>query len=360
MKSSRSMIDSGVLFMTLGLCVLAISPHVPTVAQVQTINDRHVAGRLRQDLEKALNGEFEIVRHEITRRSNYHGGGRYWLVHVKPSRSGRFAVKYKHSVTVKNDPASKFVEREIAMRVGERGCQRVPEFMSSHFMPCLGDTIILPFLIGDSLSDEEGSFAFSADTIGNKTDMTTDLQEAPSGDDNTGRVPNPVEEHLKYVGSSVRINFHRAPGYTAQFHATFEAVKPASFNLALNARVAVSSLQGRAFAGSIPIIIVPRRTPVTWLAPKEFVMEHTERFSSCTGNNFLTTPVIMQPGERVTLLYYSLKRHGSAAESQLESLDLQRQVSPAIRQLPFSVDRSNSFNEWIIDYLPVSKPSKRP
>jgi hypothetical protein len=103
-------------------------------------------------------------------------------------------------------------------------------------------------------------------------------------------------------------------------------------------------------AGGVPVIIVERGTPVTWLAAQEAVSEYTGRFSSHAGNSFLTSPVIMQPGERLTLRYHGFTRRGFGAgrERGVE----ENYLPPVITRLPFGVNPDESFNEWLVKHLP--------
>ena len=81
---------------------------------------------------------------------------------------------------------------------------------------------------------------------------------------------------------------------------------------------------------------------------------YTGRFSSYHGNNYLTTPVILQPGDRFTLKYFGYSRRGRSPGGEdgkaLEATAKDRPVR--ITLLPFRVDPAQVFNEWIVESLP--------
>lgn len=54
------------------------------------------AARLRVALAGALAQDFELVRERLARRSTWHGGGLYWLAHLRARRGGEFYVRYKY------------------------------------------------------------------------------------------------------------------------------------------------------------------------------------------------------------------------------------------------------------------------
>jgi hypothetical protein len=356
----KRLMKVGALSAALALCLLVSAP----AAQERRPPVRRDAAQLRRALSAALGGEFELVRDELTRRSTYHSGGGFWLVHVRPKRAGHFSLKYAYEY---QDPFDKSgephtrVERSIAFRVGPRGCWRRTEYMASRYEPCLGDTIILPVAL-DAYKKEFGGHVFeftvhSTEPPGaaaGPEKWEEDLMRQEEASLNKEAVANPLAEHLKYLGRVTHIMPHRAPGYTAEFYATFEAVKPGRFNLSLGANVPGMLPAGFQREGSVPVIIVERGTPVTWLAAQESVIERKGRFSSHWGESYLTTPVIMQPGERLTLPYHRFSQRGREPGSQPDKQGLGRQIAPSIHRLPFNVERDDNYNEWIADHPPYS------
>ena len=169
-------------------------------------------------------------------------------------------------------------------------------------------------------------------------------------------VPNPAARFLTYLGSRAHYSPHRALGYTISFYATFEAVKPGSFNLAVGTPVSAAGPQTAAetAARSVPVVVVGPRAPVTVLSSGDNVRGYTERFSSNSGNTYTTTPVILHVGERLTLEYITYSHRGLSAGGENEEA-LEATVKdrvPAITLLPFYVDPARDFNEWLVEFLP--------
>ncbi|MET0625606.1 MAG: hypothetical protein ABW250_21905 [Pyrinomonadaceae bacterium] len=322
----------------------------PTPAQASE------AARLRGALAGALGEHFDVARERLTRRSNWHGGGLYWLAHLRAKRPGGFYVKYKYRYKdhVKpHDPLYTFVEHQTFVNVGPPGCERRPRYNSV----CVGDTIILPVLVNDYT---EHAFSVEARPYtpgdGSTEKSLRDIEEAGLYRE---PVPNPAEEFLRYVGRRAHYSPHRAPGYTMTYEATFEAVKPGSFNLAVGTSVSAAGPSPAAeAAGSVPVVVVGKGSPITVLSSKDDVHGYTERFSSRGGGtSYLTTPVILQVGERLTLKYSGYSRRGpSPGGENREALEATvKEHAPVITLLPFRFDPARDFNEWLVESLPPSR-----
>jgi hypothetical protein len=103
----------------------------------------------------------------------------------------------------------------------------------------------------------------------------------------------------------------------------------------------------------VPVVIVARGEPITILSSGESVHGYTERFSSNGGDNYPTTPLILQPGDRLTLQYHGHSRRGRTAGGENEEA-LEASVKnypPVITMLPFDVDPAQDFNEWLAGFL---------
>jgi hypothetical protein len=324
----------------------------PTPAQ------RAEAARLRGALAGALGEHFEVARERLTRRSNWHGGGLYWLAHLRAKLPGEHYVRYKYRYkdhVRPHDPLYTFVEHQTLVRVGPRGCERRPR----HTFVCAGDTVILPVLVNDYT---EHVFTLESQPFSPGDPATA---KALRGVDEAGLyrepVPNPAEEFLEYVGSRAHYSPHRALGYTMEFEVTFEAVKPGSFNLSLGPRMPAAgpkTAAETAAARPVPVVVVGRGAPITVIAFKDDVHGYTERFSSRGGgNSYLTTPVILQVGERLTLRYHGYSVSGRSALGENKAA-LEASVKfrpPVITLLPFRVDPAQDFNEWLVEFLPPSR-----
>ncbi len=304
----------------------------PTAAQ------RMEAARLRGALEAAVGEHFEVARDRLTRRSNWHGRGVYWLAHLRAKRPGEFYVKYRYRYKDRahpEDPLYTFVEHKTLVRVGPGGCPRQPRY---NFV-CVGDTVILPVVFDDYT---EHTFWLEPQPY-TPGDTATEKSLREMGEAGLYREPvnNPAAEFIRYVGRRAHYSPHRAPGYTMTYEATFEAVKPGSFNLSVG-------------AASAPVVVVAPGQAITVLSAKDDVRGYSERFSSSGGGtNYLTTPVILQVGERLTLQYSSYSRRGlSEGGENREALEATvKDHAPSIALLPFHVDPAQDFNEWLVEFL---------
>ena len=178
---------------------------------------------------------------------------------------------------------------------------------------------------------------------------------------NTESVANPAGEFLKYVGSNAYSSPHRSPGFTMSFYATFEAVKPGSFNLSVGARVTGELPLGFGRGGGVPVIIVERGAPLTLLAS---AIRHRRRgFPSCRATA-TTTPLSCSPAtaSRPVPRYSVPASGGRETGGKVESDPAAaiRQVAPVISMRPFYVNPEDGFNQLMVDYLPVKNPTKAP
>jgi hypothetical protein len=345
------------LLAALCLCVGAAAQSKKEQAQVfaPTAAQRTEAARMRRALADTLGERFEVSRDRLTRRSNWHGGALYWLAHLRARRPGEYYVRYKYRYKDRanpRDPLYTFVEHQTLVRVGPRSCERRPRYNSV----CVGDTIILPVLVGDHT---EHTFSLEVQSYAPGDPATA---KALRGMDEVGLyrepVPNPAAEFMKYLGSRAHYSPHRASGYTADYEAIFEAVGPGSFNLSVRPRMdeAVPPTATHP-AGSVPIVVVEKGAPITVLSSGDNVHGYTVRFSSRSGNSYLTTPVILQVGERLKLKYLSYSRRGlSAGGENEEAVEARVKDSPpVITLLPFRFDPAQDFNEWASEFLPPSR-----
>ena len=336
------------------LCALLSAPLPPAFSQKSLKAEKPDRRLLRRSFDETFTKDFERLKDELTTRSNARGGGTYWLVRVRPKRSGSFYLKhrykYKDSVHPK-DPLYSYVEQELRIEVGERGCRRSLLDAVSYMSVCLGDTVILPFLVNN----------FTEHTFSLKS------QYAQPGDVEAKRVEpydegllidsvnNPASQYLKYVGRRAHLSPHRAPGYTLSFSITFEAQKPGRFNLTTGARLPNGQTSAPTQLSSYPIIIVDKDTPITVLASHEEVYGYNQRqtLSSTSGNSYITSVIILQTGESLSLPYYSVSRRGISFE--IDKPDKLEEIVPIISQSPFHIDLEYNHNEWVINDLLFEK-----
>jgi hypothetical protein len=310
---------------------------------------------LRKLFTEAVGGDFEIVKDILNKRPDPRGGETYWLVHVKPRRSGHFALKYSFKFTHKFEYPEEG-ENELFIRVGGKNCNRYNNDNLGLGNVCLGDTVIVPirtdFRTGHLFSLK--STYQEAENIG-RAGLNPEPSEKLS---NIEPVVNPLENNLKYLGMMRSVMPHRNYGAeTVVYRAFFEAKKVGRFNLGL----ATGSGDEKAVKtinigplDALPIIIVDPGTPITALVYAENTVNYGDkkRFSAYAGNNFLTKLLILQPGDVFSVEYASwTNRWDFGDEKKAEQPD----PKLAIHKLPFTVDKDWSYNEWLIDYLPAER-----
>lgn len=347
------------------LCLSADITAQPAKGLEQSPAGKALEAGLRRALEQAVGEHFEVARDRLARRSNWHGGQLYWLAHLRARRSGEFYVRYKYRYkdhVNPKDPLYTFVEHQTLVRVGPGGCERQPRY---NFI-CVGDTVILPILANDYT---EHTFSVEAQPF-SPGDAASAKLLREMDDAALHRKPahNPAEKFMKYIGSRAHYSPHRAPGYTLEYYATFEAVAPGAFNLAVGWRESNPAPPDPTqlnMGGSVPVVVVERGAPITVLSAKDDVHGYTERFSSRGGGTgYLTTPVVMQVGERLTLRYHSFSVRGrSVGGENREALEASVELHPpSIALGPFSFDPARDFNEWVVEFLPpraMMRPSIR-
>jgi hypothetical protein len=95
---------------------------------------------------------------------------------------------------------------------------------------------------------------------------------------------------------------------------------------------------------------------VTVLLANETVVgtDRVQGFSSHTGNQYLTTVLLLQPGDRIALEY---RHHTFSIDEEVARQSAGRRMddtAPVIARFPFHLDTGVRFNAWIAPYLPVS------
>ncbi|HEX2078877.1 MAG TPA: hypothetical protein VHG08_14240 [Longimicrobium sp.] len=331
------------------LLAAALSLLVPRLLSAATPD----TAQLRQALAAAFGDDVEIARTELSSGLRERGGT-FWLVYAAPRRSGNYELAYRYDYrdpVRPENPLYTHVEHTSYVRVGEAGCWRRREGRDV----CLGDTIILPFVV-----DDYTGHTFRVTRRALPADEAPPSPEPFFGVDTTGSgaIPNPLAAHLRYLGSTSYEMLRRNGGGSTVYSAAFEAVAPGRFNLAVASREPDEAPPPVSAYGSIPVIIVPRGQPVTVLLANETVVGRDEKhgFSSHSGNQYLTTVLLLQPGDRITVTYGSrpLREAGYgrlAASARMEAVPLGAPV-PVIARLPFHLGRDERFNAWIADHLP--------
>lgn len=352
----------GSVAVALSLCALALLPARSSARQKKPPPaPARYTSELRRSFVEAFGEDFELLRDEAD--------GQFWLAHAKPKRSGHFKLKYKYryvDLSKPNDPLYEFVEHEIPVWVGPRGCRRRVQDRN-YTDVCLGDTVIVPVVLGNYKGH---TFALTGRELQPQSEPLAEslrMEEAARAEEDrklhAAPVANPASEFLKYVGSRAYYSPHRAAGFTMSFYATFEALRPGSFNLSLGASVTGALPLGVMRAsGGVPVVIVERGAPLTFLASGEYVNSYGGAFSSGTGNGYGTTPLLMQPGDRITLQFhgYSVRGVSGKGKAEADPAEAVKRVAPVILIRPFRVDPEEGYNRLIVDHLPAKNPPRAP
>ena len=309
---------------------------------------------LRTSFLAAFGEHFDLLKDEFKSHPSGAGSGRFWLAYVKPKHPGYFALQYRYRP---KDPHFSQVEHEIRFGVGPKGCRRGPPDAGVYGRFCVGDTVIIP-VVFESSNGYEFKLV-KGDTAANEGAKTFDeLYPNRNRELNKEPVANPSAS-LRYVGRGSHKSLHRNPGYTLHLYADFEAVKPGKFNLLVSTSTVGATLDKSPVG--IPIIVVDRGTPVTLIAGREetrgFSMGHNgqEWLSSTSGNSYMTNLIVLQPGDRISFSYLSVRR-GPQFErdgyARRGGVDPVENTMPVISVHPFALETRYDFGAWLVDYLP--------
>lgn len=360
-------IISSVLIVVL-VCLSSLGPALPAAAQRVRPGKPVDLEKLRIKFEAAVSEDFEFVKGELDTRANARGGGSYWLAHLKPKHPGGFKLTYRYNY---NDPHYSHVEREFGLNVGRKGCRRGVPSAGSYHRFCQGDTIIFPVAIFN-FTEHEFTLTSTPYTVEQDAIWETVYPLSPNVRPDQSPVNNPLADHLKFVGTSSHRLLHRNGGYTLEGYAMFEAQSPGRFNVTVSAvypDVGSAVLSSVGASGGTPIIIVPRDAPVTLLASHHEVRGYTmgyngqEYVSSTSGDAYMVDVMILQPGDRISLKYFTTIRsarderreranneQGNDSHSRNDEPD--KIPAPLVHKLPFALKTESDFTEWLVNYLP--------
>jgi hypothetical protein len=148
---------------------------------------------------------------------------------------------------------------------------------------------------------------------------------------------------------------HRVPGYTLNLYAEFVAAGPGRMNLLVT--TSAPDLKG---SGGVPIIVLPLGAPATLIAGREEVrgyrtgFDGREYLASTSGNSYMTNVLVLQPGDRISVAYFSIVRRSDDVGGRFGDVgrDPSENLKPVINVRPFAPDARYDFTEWIVDYLP--------
>jgi hypothetical protein len=316
----------------------------------QKTEKANYSSTLRARFTEAFNRDFDLVSDQLKPRAVERGGGSYWLAFVKPKRTGYFSLQYRY----REGGPLETREHEIHFSIGPQGCRRGPPNSGVYGRFCLGDTIIVPVLV-NNYSGHEFKLAKAEYAEGREdpTDSGVDSQ----GLDKSA-VTNQAAPIMRYAGRSAHRMLHRTPGYTLTLSAQFQAQEPGRMNLFVSAEgqltANVHGLDG------VPIIVLPREAPATLIAGREEVRGYRKGYdgreyvASTSGNSYMTNVMILQPGDRIDVSYFSIVRRSDFVGGRFSESgsDPNENLKPIISVRPFVPDTRYDFTEWIVDYLP--------
>lgn len=306
--------------------------------------------QLRRDLSAALGSDFDIVRHELS-EGTPERSGTFWLVHVRPKRSGSFYLDYRYRYVDHHRPENPLythVRHATVIRVGGPRCR----LEMGRKEGCAGDVVILPFVLNDYTGH---TFTVTSRDGGQEPPDPPAPHDTPSPE--ARAVANPAGRLLEYLGTDFYESPHRNGGATYVFSARFRARAAGRLNLSLSAQLPGATPPSTALGArgdGVPILIVERGQPMTTLLGREDVTgtDSIHHFSSHSGNEYATTLHVLQPGDTLTLEYYSVStRPPYMARQAPPSLEEMGKITPVITRHPFYLDPESRFNAWIIPWI---------
>lgn len=326
-------------------CIILLTASSSLPAQSRKPSD---AAALRTKFIAAFEKDFDLLKDEMKTRSVERGGGTYWLAFVKPKRTGYFYLQYRYQESGHLD----IREHEIRFSIGSERCRRGAPSSGVYGRFCLGDTIIVPVLV-NSYAGHEFKIT-KAEYTNEKEDASASTADSSHLD--TSPVDNPALPTLRYAGRESHKSLHRSLGYTLNLTAQFVAASPGRINLVVSAvgfgNAAIKSNEG------VPIVVLPLGAPATLIAGREEVRGYRKGFdgreylASTSGNSYMTQVWILQPGDRISVRYFSVVRSGELERRfSADARDPSEDLNPVINVRPFAPDIRYDFTEWIVEYL---------
>lgn len=289
--------------------------------------------------------DFQFVKAELKTNIVQSETRQYWLAHVKPKQTGFFKIKYSYQYA---DKFYTWGETEMKIAVGGKNGSRYPQFVGARGYFCLGDTIVIPIRLTN----------FSKHTFNLKSKYVNaqEIEESRETYNHhksqltSGKVSNPLEENLKYLGKYQADNLYRSGGGEFTYFAVFEAKKTGRFNITLSS----DHQEPRIFLRSDPVIIIERGTPMTSLVPKETTTFYIKgrSYSSSYQVSYESNLLILQPGDIVAIpfLFIHERAWWDKKSGLVEEGARRLNPSPIIKKQPFAIKTEDGFNKWVDDY----------
>mgnify|MGYP001582425482 FL=1 len=231
--------------------------------------------QLRKNFSEATQNDFEIVKDYVNQRPVARGGETFWLVHVKPKRSGHYALKYSFKFTHKFSHPEEG-ENELYIRVGEKNCKRYNDNNYGLSNICLGDTVIVPIRIDQRVGHQ---FSLKSTYQDGGNIGKTESKRSPNVTEILPAI-NQLDKHLKYLGTVRSVMPHRNYGAeTVTYTAYFEAKEPGRFNFTTTTiadNEKISETKELNPLDAFPIIILKPETSITALVYHENTINYSD------------------------------------------------------------------------------------
>lgn len=302
---------------------------------------------LRSRFVAAFGADVELVGDELRERA----GATYWLASVRPRRTGQIVFRHTYQTP---GYGYRYQDHEMRIFVGERGSRRRlrADLRPQHVS--VGDLVLVPVRVGDGILGH----AFRGDSRFPRyyhSELGTTYDERPLTSGPSVLRASDGAAVLRYLGREAVASVHRAGTQaTLGLTAYFEATGVGRLNLELSARLpgALGVPPGKVRAATCSIVVVPDDTAIATVVAEESIHEkhddsETPRVSSSGGTGYPVSVLMLRPGDRFALSYGTF-----VVSTRDEVADAANEAEPAIRTLPFEVDRSHGFTEW----LPVPGP----
>lgn len=302
---------------------------------------------LRSRFVAAFGTDVDLVRDELREKD----GATYWLASVRPKRSGEIVFRHTYQT-----PGSgyRYQDHEMRIFVGERGAPRALRADLRPQRVSVGDLVLVPVRSGKGIVGH----AFRTDSRFPRyyrSDFPSTYDERPLASGVTELHSRDGDAVLRYLGREAVSSVHRSGAQaTLGLTAYFEATGVGRLNIELSPRLpdALGVPPGKAHAATCSIVVVPDDAAIATVVAEESIHEkdedsETPRVSSSGGTSYPVGVLMLRRGDRFALSYGTF-----VVSTRQEVADAARDAEPAIRTLPFEVDRSHGFTDW----LPVPGP----
>ncbi len=250
----------------------------------------------------------------------------FWVAAARAKRAGEFYFRHEYQ------HASGYRHRDDEGRIVvlPRGAPRHLRYDLNPLTICTGDTLLIPFAIGDDISHHR----FRRDSRFPKYldgPFETALQQ--------DAVEGAPEEPVRYLGRRMHYSVHRTPERASMsFHAYFEATRPGRCNLRIDAGLPEQD------PVMLSIAVARPDDPVTALLATASTHSYDTLSAVSTGwAGFPTSIRNLRPGDRFSVTYGWM----TAANNQQTRTHAER-LKPRISTLPYAIGGSAPCDAWLV------------